>query len=158
MHIPKRRKLFVDPAVQGAMLKRALIYWAACLLFMTLPFLIGKTLVEPQKFFFEDVGDLWQQVGPVLLCAIFALPLLLYDMVQLTNRFAGPMHRLRREMRHLANGEKARRVNFRDGDFWHEFATYFNQIADRVEGTDGPRSAQKQQTPREESAACAAGK
>ena len=158
MHIPKRRQLFVDPPVQGAMLRRALIYWAAFLLFMTLPFLIGKTLVEPQKFFFEDFHDLWRQVGPVLLCALFALPLLLYDIVQLTNRFAGPMHRLRREMGRLAKGEKARRLNFRDGDFWHEFATYFNQIADRLEGTETPRDTPESRKPREqETAACAVG-
>ena len=132
MHIPKRRKLFIDPDVQGAMVRRALIYWFACVLFITLPFVIGRTLIEPRKFFFEDIHELWGRVGPVLICAGLALPLLIYDMIQLTNRFAGPMFRLRREMKNLANGDPVRRVKFRDNDFWLEFANYFNQIADRV--------------------------
>jgi hypothetical protein len=132
MHIPKRRKLFIDPDVQGAMVRRALIYWFACVLFITLPFVIGKTLIEPGKFFFEDLHELWGRVGPVLICAGLALPLLIYDMVHLTNRFAGPMYRLRREMKNLAECQPARRLKFRDNDFWIEFATYFNQIAERV--------------------------
>lgn len=133
MSIPKRIKLFVDPAVQGVLVRRALIYWAACVLFIVLPFLIGKTLVEPSKFFFEDLGSLRGQFGPILVCALLGLPLLVYDVIQLTNRFAGPVYRLRREMQRLANGEAVRPIYFRDGDYWQELATSFNQIAERLQ-------------------------
>ena len=143
MSKPKRKQLFIDPTVQGVMLRRALIYWSACVLLIVLPFLIGKTLREPQKFFFEDIGELWTRVGPVLICAVLALPFLIYDIIQLTNRFAGPMFRLRREMHRLANGEPVRRIHFRDGDYWHEFATYFNQIAERIPGAVPPGAPQK---------------
>lgn len=128
----KRKRLFVDPAVQGAMVWRALIYWAACLLFITLPLVIGLTLSRPDKLFYEHLGDLWLQFGPVLTCALLVLPLLLYDLVRITNRFAGPMVRLRRGMQQLAEGKHVSPIQFRDNDFWHEFAEYFNRIAERV--------------------------
>lgn len=130
----RRRKLFVDPAVQGAIVRRALVYWMACLLFITLPLLIARTLAEPQKLVFEHLDALLPLL-PVLLCSLAALPFVLYDLVRLTNRFAGPMLRLRRAMRQLAAGEAVAPIHFRDGDYWQELATHFNQIAARLPHT-----------------------
>lgn len=129
----QRKRLFVDRTVQGALAGRMLAYWAACVLFITIPLLIGRTLVEPQTYFFEQLGAVWRQFGPVLTCTIVILPLLLYDMVKFTNRFAGPMFRLRREMRRLAAGEPVRPMRFRESDFWQQFAVSFNQIAERLQ-------------------------
>lgn len=137
----QRKRVFVDRAVQGALVWRMLAYWAACVLFITVPLLIGRTLVEPETYFFEQLGAVWRQFGPALTCTIVILPLVLYDVVKFTNRFAGPMFRLRREMRRLARGEPVRPMRFRGSDFWQQFAVSFNQIAERlqqVEHSPGP--------------------
>ena len=56
------------------------------------------------------------------------LPILLLDVLITSNRFAGPLYRLRRSMRALAAGEHVQPVVFRDGDFWHEIADEFNAV------------------------------
>jgi nitrogen fixation/metabolism regulation signal transduction histidine kinase len=54
------------------------------------------------------------------------------DFVQFTNRFAGPVLRLRAAMRQVARGEAAPPLSFRDDDFWQELAADFNRIAARL--------------------------
>ena len=60
-------------------------------------------------------------------------PLVVIDCVRLSNRFAGPLHRLRRDMRRLAAGEIVEPIHFRDDDLWREFADEFNAVARRME-------------------------
>lgn len=81
--------------------------------------------------------DLYESVlarfGPVLLAAVLLLPLVLWDYIRLTNRFAGPVLRLRRTMRQVTAGEQVQPITFRDGDFWSDFAEDFNELLDKVQ-------------------------
>ena len=70
---------------------------------------------------------------PVLLVTVALTPIFLRDLCVLSNRFVGPMVRLRRSMRALADGEEVAHLKFRDNDFWHEIASDFNRLAARVE-------------------------
>ncbi len=133
---PERKKLFVDPSVQGALLKRIVLYWVFCLLFITVPLLIGKTFTEPDRLFFEQFGSLWSQYWPVLFTSLLLLPFVLYDVLKLSHRFTGPLVRLRREMGRLADGEAVQPLRFRDHDFWQDLADRFNVLADRMEADD----------------------
>ena len=62
------------------------------------------------------------------------LPMVVADVIRVSNRFAGPLVRLRRSMRALARGEHVEPIHFRKGDFWQEFAEEFNAVAARVQG------------------------
>ena len=128
----KRKKLFVDSNVQGALLRRIVLYWVCCLSFVILPLLIGRAIMEPDRLFYEQFGDLWSTYWPVFLAVLLLLPFTLYDVLKLSNRFVGPLFRLRREMGRLANGDAAEHIRFRDNDYWPELAETFNQIADRL--------------------------
>ena len=59
MSTDSRKRVFVDPIVQGAIMRRAVLYWGACLLFVFLPLLIGRTLSQPDRlwlYLFTCVG------------------------------------------------------------------------------------------------------
>jgi len=83
------------------------------------------------------------------------LPLVVYDIVQMSNRFCGPLFRLRRELRALARGEHVEPISFREGDFWQEFAQEFNALLARVQRsglqTEAPAAGSEERT-----ATCAA--
>jgi hypothetical protein len=49
--------------------------------------------------------------------------------MRMSNRFVGPIYRLRRSMRSLANGADVDPVFLRDGDYWFDFAEDFNRVA-----------------------------
>jgi hypothetical protein len=61
------------------------------------------------------------------------MPMFLRDTMKLSNRFAGPMFRLRTSLRGLVSGEQHLPIKFREEDFWQEAARDFNQVLERVE-------------------------
>ncbi|MCE9553523.1 MAG: hypothetical protein K8T91_09135 [Planctomycetes bacterium] len=133
MFLKKRRRHFIDRGVQGALMLRAALYWGCCLLIVTLVLLVWQTVTGPARIFYLQFDGLWFRYGPALVIALCLLPLVLVDVVRMSNRFAGPAYRLRRAMHQLAKGEKVHPITFRQGDFWKEFADDFNRIAARME-------------------------
>ncbi len=81
---------------------------------------------------FALVGQYWYFMKLVLVASLLVLPLILYDIGVLTNRVIGPLNRLRRELRRLGEGQRVEPLEFRDGDYWQEFAAEFNAVAQRV--------------------------
>ena len=51
---------------------------------------------------------------------------------RMSNRFVGPVLRLRKGLREVAEGRPAQPLNFRDDDFWREMASDFNCAAAHV--------------------------
>jgi hypothetical protein len=128
----KRRQLFVDAKVQGALIMRVVLYWVCCLLTITMMLIVWRIFTGPSRLFYEHFDDMWFHYGPALIASILLLPLAVLDILKLSNRFAGPLYRLRSEMRRLARGEEVDPVRFRRSDFWGEFAEEFNAIAQRL--------------------------
>jgi hypothetical protein len=128
-----RRQLFVDPKVQGALVLRVLLYWAVCLITLTLMLLCWSTIRTP-RMFYTHFDDMWFHYGPALIASFILLPMVMVDIIRFSNRFAGPMVRLRRSMQALGRGEHVDPIQFRGGDFWQEFAEAFNAVAARVQG------------------------
>jgi len=128
-----RKQLFVDSKVQGALVLRVLMYWVVCLITITLMLLCWSVLRTPRMFYWH-FDDMWFHYGPALIASFILLPMVVIDIIRLSNRFAGPMVRLRRSMRALARGEYVEPIRFREGDFWKEFADEFNAVVARVQG------------------------
>jgi nitrogen fixation/metabolism regulation signal transduction histidine kinase len=70
---------------------------------------------------------------PILAVMILLLPIFIRDTLKLSNRFAGPMYRLRTELRKLATDQPGNAVKFRTGDFWQEVAGDFNHVLGQLE-------------------------
>lgn len=127
-----RKRLFVDPKVQGALVIRVVCYWMICLVTITLMLLCWRIITGPARLFYTHLDDMWFHYGPALVASLVLLPLVIVDIVRLSNRFAGPMLRLRRNMRELAQGESVEPIAFREGDFWQDFAKEFNGVLARI--------------------------
>ncbi len=63
----------------------------------------------------------------MFLSLMLLLPLFVYDSFQLSNRFAGPVKRLRRVLRDLAEGKEISPITFRKGAYWQEMAEELNR-------------------------------
>jgi hypothetical protein len=146
-----RKQLFVDPKVQGALVLRVVLYWLVCLITITLMLLCWRIVTGPARPFYTHFDDMWFFHGPAVVASFLLLPLVIVDIVRLSNRFTGPMLRLRRSMRELARGERVEPLEFRGGDFWQEFADEFNAVLKRVQPSGAPPSGDRQ--PSEEQSA-----
>jgi hypothetical protein len=133
----KRTRLFIDPPVQGRLLCRVVIYW------LTGVAVIGA--LAGLQVWLESSGAPMNVVlnrallafGPALIAALILLPLVLFDALRFSNKFAGPIFRLRNAVRRLADGTSYEPIHFRKGDYWFDLAEEFNRLADRLEHLEG---------------------
>ena len=129
----KRRKMFVDRQVQGALVRRLLMHWLLTCLTIVIYVLITELFVGGiEKSLSHHVAAAWAKYGILMIILITVFPVFAYDSVKVSNKFAGPMHSFRQALSQLANGEQPRPLRFREGDFWQEIATDLNRIADRI--------------------------
>lgn len=130
-----RKKKLVDWDVQGTLLLRVVFYWTLCVLVTGLVLLAWQVIVSPNGPFLSHFRFdlLWIDYRAALIASLFTLPLIIVDAIRVSHRFAGPMKRLRNSMRGLASGETVDLIRFRKGDFWHDLAEEFNDVAIYVE-------------------------
>ena len=136
MSQPNRKKKFVDPQVQGTLVRRLVLHWLAFFVVTSLVAFCLQVLTNPLRPFNEHVQQLWWTHGPFLLVMVFLLPVFVLDTIKFSNRFAGPIYRLRQTIRSIAGGSPPERLKFRDFDFWQGLAEDFNRMVDRLKSGD----------------------
>jgi signal transduction histidine kinase len=101
----------------------------------------------PAESFFDyfAVGDFFSKYGLVVLASVVLVPVIMFDVLVTSNRFAGPLYRVRRAMRELAAGERVGAIQFREKDFLQDLADEFNAVAQRVEELEDELQAARRQ-------------
>lgn len=144
----RRHKMIADRKLQGALLAHTTIYWFYCLFSVTLIAVVWIIFSKQPESSSELFAQLWLNCGPALLGSVLLLPLVLLDCLRLSDRFAGPMVRMQRVMRELAEGRSPDAIKLRPGDYWTEFADDFNVVMERLRKQDSHMPAQtKSATP-----------
>ncbi|TWT87364.1 hypothetical protein Mal64_29030 [Pseudobythopirellula maris] len=132
----QRKKQFVDPVVQGALIAQAVRYWFVSLAMVGMLAMIGWTMATPGFATLANdpatMSAVLSTVAFAALAAVVVCPIALYDLMRMSHRFTGPMLRLRRVMRQSAAGDRVAPIRFRKGDFWHELAEAFNGMQGRI--------------------------
>lgn len=129
---PTRRRILIDSGVQGALVRRTGLYAAATGMYLLVIFILSDALSHPREPISEsllrclDEAVFWAP-GLILLAPLFA-----YDLIHISNRFVGPMFRLRRELRKLSNGETVSPMYSRQGDFWADASESFNRLREEL--------------------------
>lgn len=130
-----RKKKFVDSRVQGALLRRIIVHWllyfaVAAFAVISVQLMLSGPSGQPLSTRLVNELKEFTLVGLILLC-IF--PAFLLDTVRFSNRFVGPVGRLRRYLRQLGEDGTTERLSFRGDDFWTEMAEEFNVVAQTIE-------------------------
>ena len=132
----QRKKTYVDPQVQGALVRRLVLHWLAFLLVAGLVAFSLQVLSDPFRSIGEHTLATWWTHGPFLLVMLLILPVFVLDTIKLSHRFAGPIFRLRKTIRAIADGEPPQPVQFRDFDYWKGLAEDFNRMIERLSASD----------------------
>jgi hypothetical protein len=135
MRLTPRRRLLVDTKVQFGLIARVVAYWCFCVIAIGLMLVAVEIVDAPEGDFLSyfRFDHVWSSHGVVMLAALILLPAILTDVLRFSNRFAGPVYRLRRSMRALGAGEFVAPIKFRDRDYWPELADEFNAISAYVD-------------------------
>ena len=129
-----RKQKYVDSHVQGALLRRIFVHWIVFFVVAGMTLVFMKALVGPPEL--TIVQRITSQMGEFTLLSMVLLaifPAFMLDTVRFSNRFVGPIGRLRRQLRELGTDGKTEKCAFRDSDFWAGMADEFNTVAERVQ-------------------------
>ena len=144
-----RKRIFVDRKVQGALALRVFFHWLLfCgVLSVILPIWQLLTAGNPLAFSTQACIKMWVKNIPLFVVLAMIFPAFAGDTIRLSNRFAGPISRLRQTMRRITKGEEVGDLKFRDGDFWSELATDFNAMRHKLESQQQNESAEQEPEP-----------
>ncbi len=138
----RRRIFLIDAQVQGALIMRVVSYWFYCLFTISMLLIWWDLYSGPPRRFFTVISDVGERFGPVAVASLLIIPIVVMDMLRMSNRFAGPAKRLHAAICDLADGKVVRPLVFRDDDFWKKIATDFNRLNVRFDrlsaGSDEP--------------------
>ena len=130
----KRTQILVDPTVQWAIARRILTHWCLLLVCLISTSVMFRLLISVgDQSFYESMKAAIVAQAPLLLVMFILMPIFLRDTLQLSNRFAGPMYRLRTALGEVAGGGQGGKIKFRDGDFWLEVADDYNLVHEQLQ-------------------------
>ena len=143
----QRKKDFIDPEVQGALTRRIVAQW---LVFTAVAAVLAfglQWMSDPFAPLSHHVSESWWTHGPLLLVLLCLLPVFVMDAIKLSNRFTGPIYRLRHVARSLATGQRPDPLEFRGSDFWRGLADDFNLVIDRLASAETKEESKDEAEP-----------
>ncbi|WP_146524236.1 hypothetical protein [Novipirellula artificiosorum] len=127
-----RKYVVADPHVQGAILRRVVLYALAAVLYYCVVLFFSVYASDRDG----TQADRWIALLDNAITWLPGLcvlgPIAAYDLLSTTNRFAGPVCRLRREMKLLIDDQSPAPLRFRDKDHWCEMADLFNELREEM--------------------------
>ena len=96
----KRDLYHVEPSIRPSIVRRIVFYWGSCVLFSTLPLIIGTTIANSNQLFYQHLGTLAIQYWPLYLMLFGVLPFAIKDALRSHQSHAGAT-------RALASGAEA---------------------------------------------------
>lgn len=127
---PLREQLLIESDVQSALLWRAALHGGALAIYFTVIQFFAQSMLMPEVSFLEMVFRFVDEAIYWVPALILLAPLFAYDLLKLSNRFAGPIFRLRRELIRLDKNESKDPISFRETDFWSDLQKPFNAVRD----------------------------
>jgi hypothetical protein len=128
----RRRRRLVDPEVQIGILRKIAIHWSVFFVCNAVALMIWIRLFEqPDADWGQTFGDTMRRFMPFFIITMALIPAFVWDTLKLTNRFAGPILRLRNALADASAGRAVSPLHFRNNDFWQEIAENFNKVISR---------------------------
>lgn len=141
---PSRRKILViDPRLQFRYLILPLIVTVstgACVFALfVMQSQTLKSMVGRDQELLQEIGSV-QLMAALAVCAVLLLHIALIVWIGLTasHKVAGPVYRLKKAMREVADGNPEVRIVLRQGDELKEAADLFNQMMDVLAPREEP--------------------
>lgn len=133
----KRKRLMIDPTVQWAVARRVALHWFGFFaLLLAVNSLLGMLVEVPEKTIADSAVTSFQRQVPQIVIMLLILPIFLRDTIRLSNKFAGPMYRLRLGLGALADEKPQAPIKFRSSDFWQDVAERFNRVNSRIQSLE----------------------
>jgi hypothetical protein len=126
-----RRQIMIDQEVQGALVFRVVWYWVGCEATVLLLHVVWQLGNGPER---DPVRIATREVChllPALLGTLLVQPLVITDVLRLSNRFVGPIGNLRNALKRSELGDAVAPLQRRPADFWPDLLDRVNRLLQR---------------------------
>lgn len=123
-----RQRVWIDRNVQGALVIRVILYWVIAAIYLVGGMACSQFYSHPSWTASQHFSKLYGEIWPWAPTAILILPLVIFDVIRLSNWFVGPIYRLRQHLQLLINDSYCRGLAFRDDDYWRDLAQPINVL------------------------------
>lgn len=127
-----RRKIWIDQMVQGGLVGRIVLYWLSVVAYFAIGHVVFQWIDKPEWTLDEHLNAVLEAFGFWLPGLVLLSPLIVFDIVKLSHRFAGPVYRLKNHLNKVCSGEEKGKLWFREGDYWWELVEPVNNIISRM--------------------------
>ncbi len=132
----RRSRTLVDHEVQGGLIRKIAVHWIVFFVCNAIALTVWIRLFEqPEADWTTTFGDTMRRFMPFFVITMALIPAFVWDTLKLTNRFAGPILRLRSALADVRSGKSVAPLSFRNNDFWQQIALDFNCVAERCGAT-----------------------
>ena len=129
----KRKKRYVDPKVQSALIRQTVFHWVLILVVtLFLVFVLQVLTGGPYRSWWYHLGQVWSRYAPFIIALVAIIPAVILDSIRLSHRFVGPIYHLRIAIRKVAKGGPAEPICFRKDDYWKDLADDYNLVLQRI--------------------------
>ena len=129
----QRKSNYVDASEQGSLLRRIVYHWVIFFGVAGLSAILVQALLGDTRVNLSTRIQAAAEEYAFFVLVVFAIfPAFLLDTIRFSNRFVGPMVRLRRKLHELGTEGETSSMNLRDDDFWSEICSEFNTVRDVV--------------------------
>lgn len=132
-----RKRLFVDRKVQGALVMQVVRYWLLALLTVGGLMFLGWVCMGSGLNGVVTNSDSLKEIMPLISIGVVAsamvMLVLVADLIRVSNRFAGPLVRLNKQIQESLETGELKPVSFRENDYWQELAENYNHLIEQVE-------------------------
>jgi hypothetical protein len=141
----RRTRTVIDKEVQYGVVRKVAFHWVAFMTCNTIALVLWVSLFEqPDAKWSETLMECVQRFLPFFVISAALIPAFVLDTLKMTNRFAGPISRLRNEIGNVTAGRPVTKLSFRSNDYWSEIADGFNAMVDKLGcGIDAPSKPAK---------------
>ena len=129
----QRKKHYVDPEVQNAILRQVAYLWLLGAAIYTYIVFVYRIMPIWFSSGTPSLGEIWYHLAPMVLSAAALFPLMMSSAIRFSHRFVGPMVQFRQVLRQLASGDNVAPIQLRRNDFWRDVADELNQVSERFD-------------------------
>ena len=129
-----RKRILIDPEVQWSIGLRIMFHWVILLTCLVgIGVIVSLMFGDLEKSFVNAFWTALLSQRAVVVVMFVLIPVFIRDTLKLSNRFAGPMYRLKAGFKRVLAGEPHEDIKFRDGDFWSDAAIDFNSMSSELD-------------------------
>ena len=128
-----RLKKMINWTIQGPIVTRLLVHFlsynvATVFLLLVVYGIRGSLAAVSDQPLVAAPMTFWQQAAPVVICMFVMMPFMVWDLMKLTNRIAGPLYRFESLLKEYGKTGTLPLAVLRDDDLLTDYRQHFNEF------------------------------